>query len=81
MERRKSLDEILDWGNIRDLHLDGMNKAFSLGNPWYGKEKESDPYFYKYLKTGEIYRVLVEFKYNQEGYCTEIIETFNERVK
>lgn len=30
--------------------------------------------------TGELFRVLVNYEFDEEGYCTAIVETFSERL-
>ena len=79
MEYNSRSSKLLD--DLTGMHEPGRQRAFSLGNPWYCKESSQSPYLLKELPTGELFRVLVNYEFDEEGYCTAMIETFSERIK
>lgn len=63
--------------NFADL---GRQRAFELGNPFYYKEENDQSYWCKELPTGEIFLVLFEVDYDENGKPLKITDTFQKRI-
>ncbi|WP_316844465.1 hypothetical protein [Pedobacter psychrodurus] len=72
------IDKILsNLNNFADL---GGQRAFELGNPYYYQAANDNEYWRKEMPTGEIFLVLFEVKYDQDGHPIKIVDTFQERI-
>ena len=78
MERSYKTDSLLK--NLNNLHELGRQRAFELGNPYYSRQSGDGGYLRKELPTGEVFLALVEFKYDENGYPIEVIDTYLEPI-
>ncbi|WP_207424331.1 hypothetical protein [Desertivirga brevis] len=74
MEALSKVDELLK--NLTNLHELGRQRAFELGNPYYSERNADGGYLRKELPTGEIFLALVDYKYDENGYPVEVIDTY-----
>jgi hypothetical protein len=73
MENSEFIDKLLE--NINDLHELGRQRAFELGNPFYGKYKGDGNHYTKELPTGERYLVDIEVVMDENDMPVQIKDT------
>lgn len=60
---------------IDNIHELGRQRAFELGNPFYGKYEGNGDYYTKELPSGERYLVKVEIITDKDEFPIEIRDT------
>lgn len=78
MKASSKVEKLLQ--NLNNLHELGRQRAFELGNPYYSKQTRDRGYLRKELPTGEVFLALVEYKYDDNGYPIEVIDTYLEPI-
>ena len=73
-----SIDKILS--NLNNFAELGRQKAFELGNPFYYQEEGDKEYRKKEMPNGEIFLVLFEVEYDDNGHPLRIVDTFERRI-
>ncbi|WP_421944318.1 hypothetical protein [Pedobacter sp.] len=72
------IDKILsNLNNFADL---GRQKAFELGNPYYYQDVDDKGYWRKEMPSGEVFLVLFEVQYNENGQPTKIVDTYQKLI-
>jgi hypothetical protein len=66
--------------NLNNLHELGRQRAFELGNPYYSKYLGDGEYLRKELPSGEMYRALVEYTYDENGYPIAMKDVYLEKI-
>ena len=73
MELLSTVERLLQ--NMTNMHELGRQRAFELGNPFYGKFTEDGGYWRKELPTGEKFIVSIEVIYDKHGLPVNIKDT------
>lgn len=79
MEPSSVLERLLQ--NMTNMHELGRQRAFELGNPFYGKFKEDEGYWRKELPTGEKFLVAIEVIYDKQGMPVNIKDTIIKKLE
>ena len=66
--------------NMGNMHELGRQRAFELGNPFYGQYAEDRGYWRKEMPTGEKYLVTVEIIYDENDMPIEIKDTIIKKL-
>lgn len=78
MEAPPIIDRLLK--NMTNMHELGRERAFELGNPFYGRFEEDGDYWRKELPSGEIYLVSIEVLFNEYNVPIDIQDTIIKRI-
>jgi len=66
--------------NMGNMHELGRQRAFELGNPFYGQFEEDGGYWRKEMPTGERYLVTVEIITDENDMPIEIKDTIIKKL-
>jgi hypothetical protein len=66
--------------NMTNMHELGRQRAFELGNPFYGQFKEDGGYWRKELPTGEKFLVTIEVISDEHGMPVGIKDTIIKKL-
>lgn len=66
--------------NMNNMHELGRQRAFELGNPFYGQFTEDGGYWRKELPNGEKYLVTIEVLSDEYGMPVEIKDTIIKKL-
>ncbi|MEO8853926.1 MAG: hypothetical protein ABI359_09110 [Ginsengibacter sp.] len=67
--------------NMTNMHELGRQRAFEIGNPFYGKFTEDGGYWRKELPTGEKFLVTIEVISDQNGMPVSIVDTVVQKLE
>ena len=79
MEPSTTVERLLQ--NMTNMHELGRQRAFELGNPFYGKFIEDGGYWRKELPTGEKFIVSIEVIYDKHGLPVNIKDTIIQKLE
>ena len=79
MEPSSTVKRLLQ--NMTNMHELGRQRAFELGNPFYGKFTEDGGYWRKELPTGEKFIVSIEVIYDKQGIPVNIKDTVIQKLE
>lgn len=66
--------------NMNNMHELGRQRAFELGNPFYGQFAEDGEYWRKELPTGEKFLVTIEVLSDEHGMPVGIKDTIIKKL-
>ncbi|HEY4327240.1 MAG TPA: hypothetical protein VGN20_24855 [Mucilaginibacter sp.] len=66
--------------NMNNMHELGRQRAFELGNPFYGQFEGDGEYWRKELPTGEIYLVALEVIIDDNDMPVDVKDTIIKRL-
>ncbi|HEY5328231.1 MAG TPA: hypothetical protein VIJ27_14605 [Mucilaginibacter sp.] len=78
MTETSIVDSLLQ--NMGNMHELGRQRAFELGNPFYGLFREDGGYYRKELPNGEKYLVTVEIIMDENGMPVEVKDTIVKKL-
>jgi len=67
--------------NMDNMHELGRQRAFELGNPFYGQFAEDGGYWRKELPSGEKFLVSIEIISDENGFPVEIKDTIIKKLE
>lgn len=67
--------------NMNNMHELGRQRAFELGNPFYGQFKEDGGYWRKELPSGEKFLVTIEVIYDENDMPVGIKDTVFKKLE
>lgn len=79
MEPVSIVDRLLK--NMDNMHELGRERAFELGNPFYGYFAEDEGFWRKELPSGEKFLVSIEIIYDEKGIPVEIKDTVIKKLE
>jgi len=79
MEEISVIDRLLK--NMTNMHELGRQRAFELGNPFYGQFKEYGGYWRKELPSGEKFLVTIEVISDEQGMPVKIKDTLIKKLE
>ncbi|HET7116534.1 MAG TPA: hypothetical protein VFI29_08590 [Hanamia sp.] len=79
MESESIVERLLK--NMDNMHELGRQRAFELGNPFYGKFAEDGGYWRKELPSGEKFLVTIEVISDENGFPVKINDTIIKKLE